>query len=259
MMKKMLFVVALFFAITTLDAQIVYTNLESNPEMIDSEYELNIDGQSSAEFMIQNYSAYGEAVYFASFENGAAVVSTAADYNANVDMLSENAEIGASSTFYGCQGGSPYFNVLYLPGEYVVWASGTVAYVGLKFVRQSTGTTHYGWAKVKLGTNASYVYLYGYAYNSTPNAPIRAGQTNDSGLNEVVQNSFSFYPNPAKGILNIEGQNIRSISIYNTLGQEETKFSYSENQIDISNLRKGIYILNILSNEGMIREKFIKE
>lgn len=42
----MLFVVALFFAVATLDAQIVYTNLESSPEMIDSEYELNIDGQS---------------------------------------------------------------------------------------------------------------------------------------------------------------------------------------------------------------------
>ncbi len=258
-MKKLFLVATFVFTITMVNAQIIYTNLESNPIEITDEYELNIDGVSSAEFMLQNYSAYGEAVYFASFESGAAVVSTAADYNANVDMLAENTVIGSSSTFYGCQDGSPYFNVLYLPIEYQVWASGTIAYVGLKFIHQSTSTTHYGWAKVKLTPDASSLYLYGYAYNTTPNASIRAGEINNSGLDVAEQNSLTLYPNPAKDVLNLDVQNIKSISIYNSIGQKENEYSYTDKQINISNLKKGIYILSVISDNSITRQKFIKE
>jgi len=57
------------------------------------------------------------------------------------------------------------------------WQKVEFAYIGLKFLID--GQVHYGWARVKFPYPEGYEYpsLYGYAYESTPNAPIVAGQT----------------------------------------------------------------------------------
>jgi hypothetical protein len=47
------------------------------------------------------------------------------------------------------------------------------------------------------------------------------------------------------------------VKIYNLLGKEVFK---SQNQnIDISNLKKGVYILKIVTLQGELRRKIIKE
>jgi hypothetical protein len=64
------------------------------------------------------------------------------------------------------------------------WQPVEYAYVGLKF--SINGQTHYGWARIKFAIPASYYpalrypSIYGYAYESTPNKPILAGQTSES-------------------------------------------------------------------------------
>jgi hypothetical protein len=66
------------------------------------------------------------------------------------------------------------------------WQNVEFAYVGLKFV--ITGEIHYGWARIKFpypGTffdpgALGYPSIYGYAYESTPNQAIVAGQTSGS-------------------------------------------------------------------------------
>ena len=57
------------------------------------------------------------------------------------------------------------------------WQPVEFAYVGLKFL--INGQVHYGWARVKFPYPYGYKYpsIYGYAYESTPNTPIVAGQT----------------------------------------------------------------------------------
>jgi len=63
------------------------------------------------------------------------------------------------------------------------WRNVEFAYVGLKFL--INGQVHYGWARVKFPFPGGTIYpqgdyypsIYGYAYESTPNAPIVAGQT----------------------------------------------------------------------------------
>lgn len=57
------------------------------------------------------------------------------------------------------------------------WRKVEVAYLGLKIV--INGQVHYGWARIKFPYPGSYGYpsIYGYAYESTPNQPIVAGQT----------------------------------------------------------------------------------
>ncbi len=85
-------------------------------------------------------------------------------------------------------------------------------------------------------------------------------------LNNIAfgtSDNFSIYPNPAKEILNINSKNlfpINSISIYNTIGQLIQIVTNPKNKsIDVSQLKSGIYILNIYSDNRVESIKFIKE
>lgn len=81
--------------------------------------------------------------------------------------------------------------------------------------------------------------------------------------------ALNLYPNPAGNTLNIEfnvqnyGEN--KISVISHLGQQVMEFDYNSMegkqnyQIDISQLKSGLYILNIQNSEGVaVRQQFIK-
>ncbi len=55
------------------------------------------------------------------------------------------------------------------------WANVKNRYLGLQF--QIDGQTHYGWARLSVGGETLEAILTGYAYETTPNTPIVAGQT----------------------------------------------------------------------------------
>jgi hypothetical protein len=67
---------------------------------------------------------------------------------------------------------------------------------------------------------------------------------------------FSFYPNPAKNILNIDGNidNINNIILVNLLGQSY-HFPLMRSQLDINNLPVGIYQIRIELKSGQIITK----
>jgi hypothetical protein len=63
------------------------------------------------------------------------------------------------------------------------WRYVQTAYLGLKFLID--GQVHYGWARIKFPAPGDYELpsIYGYAYESTPNTPIVAGQTSGTAAN----------------------------------------------------------------------------
>jgi hypothetical protein len=67
------------------------------------------------------------------------------------------------------------------------WQKVEYAYVGLKFL--INGQVHYGWARIKFPYpgGIGFPSIYGYAYESTPNKPIVAGQT--SGTEQTTTNA----------------------------------------------------------------------
>jgi len=74
-----------------------------------------------------------------------------------------------------------------------------------------------------------------------------------------LETLFSIYPNPVKNILVIENKlniNIKSIKLYDLLGKEI--ITTNNTSIDTSNLYKGIYILQINTEQGSITKKIIK-
>ena len=74
-------------------------------------------------------------------------------------------------------------------------------------------------------------------------------------------NYFSFYPNPAKNVLNIKFKQsdiiISSLSIYNLLGQLVQTIVNPEKSINISELKSSNYIIKTVSNKGTFNSTLI--
>lgn len=74
-------------------------------------------------------------------------------------------------------------------------------------------------------------------------------------LNGYV-NTYTVYPNPTSGIINITGDNIISCVIFNNIGQIILETNNSE--IDMSNYENGIYYVKILTDNDTKTIKFVK-
>ncbi len=82
------------------------------------------------------------------------------------------------------------------------------------------------------------------------------------GIGENAFASLTYYPNPAKNVLNIANTNgIDTVTIVNTLGQNVLTKAISANEahIDLSALGKGIYFVEVASGEAFRTLKIIKE
>ena len=87
-------------------------------------------------------------------------------------------------------------------------------------------------------------------------------------VDNVISGEFNVYPNPNNGVFTVELNNIKAddyrISVTNVLGQEvytstkEISTLISE-KIDLSDLSKGIYMLEISNSEYITTEKIIVE
>jgi len=96
-------------------------------------------------------------------------------------------------------------------------------------------------------------YLFDYALSVTTSIP------NDVPLEKV---NLKVYPNPASDRIQIAidyKQSIEEIRIFNQIGQQVYRQKYSGNNIDISAIQAGIYILEARMEEGVVRHKFVKK
>lgn len=66
------------------------------------------------------------------------------------------------------------------------------------------------------------------------------------------------YPNPSKGILNIGNKDLNKILIYDFSGKKIEELTATP-QIDLSDISKGIYLMKLISEEGILVAKIILE
>ena len=70
----------------------------------------------------------------------------------------------------------------------------------------------------------------------------------------VIENeqSVKIYPNPTMGVLNIEGEDMASVEVYNTVGQRIMMREVNGNavQLNTESLSNGLYIVRIYANDG---------
>ncbi len=189
------------------DAEIIYTpsNIpmavaHRNMGPVFTHFDLNNDGIRDFTFAMSYTSLYNSSTLRHKFylkvvpvQAGNGAVEGA--NTATAAALSQGDTVGPRQKF----GADGLYMVLSEFNAYRSRRSGTwqkveYAYVGLKFV--ITGEIHYGWARIKFpyaGTffdpgALGYPSIYGYAYESTPNQPIVAGQTSGSAPNASLPN-----------------------------------------------------------------------
>lgn len=81
-----------------------------------------------------------------------------------------------------------------------------------------------------------------------------------SSLNLNISEPFVIYPNPVKNILNISyNHSIGLIEIYNIQGKLEYSFKNIEPNVNVSQLKTGIYFIKIESGNTIYTTKFIKQ
>jgi hypothetical protein len=83
-----------------------------------------------------------------------------------------------------------------------------------------------------------------------------------NGIGEIKEEEMSIYPNPASATIKIEiKDNKGKVSIYNLLGEiiNTSEITNYKTEIDVSTLPKGLYFVEVESEKGIIRKKFVKE
>ena len=85
-----------------------------------------------------------------------------------------------------------------------------------------------------------------------------------TGINNTIANntnSITVYPNPATDLLNISlsnGTAIETVNIYNVSGKLVNNTKLNGNQIDISQLNNGVYMVEVITVNGSFKTKFVK-
>lgn len=104
-------------------------------------------------------------------------------------------------------------------------------------------------------------------YHSSGVASVIVKQLADVSVNENETADFKIYPNPADKTLKLElktHQKLSSVSIFSSIGKEMMKWNVDladkkELELDISDLAKGIYIIEIQYGEKSVFKKLIKK
>lgn len=84
-------------------------------------------------------------------------------------------------------------------------------------------------------------------------------QPNDVGIESSFANNFRIYPNPANRTISLSTTNYNSLMIFNMLGEVVIQSSKSELTLNVSDLEKGTYLLQIQTEQGFMQEVFIKQ
>ena len=76
-------------------------------------------------------------------------------------------------------------------------------------------------------------------------------QTWMEGVDEL-ENSLKLYPNPTANVLNVEGEGMSSLEVYNTVGQRVMTMEVNGNkaQVNTESLNNGMYFIRIIANDG---------
>ena len=82
-----------------------------------------------------------------------------------------------------------------------------------------------------------------------------------SGINQIELETFKVFPNPTKGDVTIDITSNGSMRIFNLLGQLvlQLPLNTGKNYINIGNLNKGVYTIQIVANEKVLNRTLIKE
>ncbi len=89
--------------------------------------------------------------------------------------------------------------------------------------------------------------------------PVYDGVSVDNSSNSKISiiDAINVYPNPTNGIITIKAVNLENIEVFNLQGK--VIYNGIEKEIDLSNNSKGIYIIKVTTDKGVVVEKIVVE
>ncbi|MBQ4819349.1 M14 family zinc carboxypeptidase [Aquimarina sp. MMG016] len=116
--------------------------------------------------------------------------------------------------------------------------------------------------RVSMKYNSASAPCETFTYGEVEDYTVNIGAPSILKQNDIIQknNNLWLYPNPVQnGVLFVKGLQDRkaSYAIVNYLGQVVNQAKLLENQIDVSSLNNGIYILKVNSNQELITKRFL--
>ena len=111
-----------------------------------------------------------------------------------------------------------------------------------------------------LSTNPDNAEIYDNSVGCNSIEEVEEGCDTLGVENFYEKNRIFLYPNPAKNEVIITGNNnifINEIIFYNSFGQKVLGVNQFENKINISELKPGIYFVNIVTRQSLISQKLI--
>ena len=140
----------------------------------------------------------------------------------------------------------------------------------MKYVTHSIvghGLVPFYWDSGSTGDNASGLFnrsTGAQAYPEIIEAIIDTSNVKSpTNINVTSIGALKLYPNPTKGFINLEmtNQHINYSQLYDSYGQVIRIMNIKNgiNTYDISNLKAGIYFIQISTSEGVITQKIIKD
>ncbi|MBK9554981.1 MAG: T9SS type A sorting domain-containing protein [Bacteroidetes bacterium] len=164
-----------------------------------------------------------------------------------------SATISAGGPTSFCAGGSVSLTETPSGGCTYQWYKGATAIAGatsLNYVATTPGNYKCRVTKAATGCfkNSNSIAVF---------VPCKEGE-------ELKENStFVVYPNPAKDKIYIQTNSlqINTVTIFNSVGQVVNKYSdvSVEDELDISNLAKGMYFISVANSEVTITKTFVKD
>lgn len=141
------------------------------------------------------------------------------------------------------------------------WVGAVDKYLGLEF--KILGQTHYGWAKLSIGSNAEFFTIKEYAYNATPLTAINAGDKGLStgvdenkilGVKVYVTNQELNLRVPAEAV----GFQLKLVDMLGRTVVAET-IAAPSSKINVNNHIKGVYVVLIEGGDKAYSQKLIIE
>lgn len=79
------------------------------------------------------------------------------------------------------------------------------------------------------------------------------------GVPRVDKSIFTIYPNPSSSNIFITGVNISNIQVLDLMGKVVLTQNTPSNELNIESLPAGMYMINALSDKGLVVQKIIKQ
>lgn len=258
-MKKHSFLLALFSVVFAASAQIVnIPDANFKAKLIASGVDTNTDGEIQESEALSITGLYLDSANISSLE-GIQSFSNVTSLRCSENPLTEMNLCGTLVRFLICSD-NPNLTTIILKNNVIsqtIWTEPPLA----PFIVENLPMLQYICADAgEMGE----AYAFTLATTNTLTLTSDCDISNCSSLlntsSQVQDLVFSIYPNPATTILNVNlNAEIKSVSIYNTLGQMVQENVEADKIIDISGLKTGSYFFNVISDRGTVSSKFIKE